>query len=39
MIAGTPEDVSRTVVPGTARAGVDLRFDSAATSCSSACAS
>jgi acetylornithine deacetylase/succinyl-diaminopimelate desuccinylase-like protein len=27
MIAGTPEDVSRTVVPGTARAGVDLRFD------------
>jgi acetylornithine deacetylase/succinyl-diaminopimelate desuccinylase-like protein len=27
MIAGTPEDVSRTVTPGTARAGVDLRFD------------
>jgi acetylornithine deacetylase/succinyl-diaminopimelate desuccinylase-like protein len=27
MLAGTPEDVSRTVVPGTARAGVDLRFD------------
>jgi acetylornithine deacetylase/succinyl-diaminopimelate desuccinylase-like protein len=27
MIAGTPEDLSRTVVPGTARAGVDLRFD------------
>jgi acetylornithine deacetylase/succinyl-diaminopimelate desuccinylase-like protein len=27
MIAGTPEDVSRTVVPGTARAGVDIRFD------------
>jgi acetylornithine deacetylase/succinyl-diaminopimelate desuccinylase-like protein len=27
MIAGTPEDVSRTVVPGSARAGVDLRFD------------
>jgi acetylornithine deacetylase/succinyl-diaminopimelate desuccinylase-like protein len=27
MIAGTPEDVSRTVVPGTARAGIDVRFD------------
>jgi acetylornithine deacetylase/succinyl-diaminopimelate desuccinylase-like protein len=27
ILAGTPEDVSRTVVPGTARAGVDLRFD------------
>jgi acetylornithine deacetylase/succinyl-diaminopimelate desuccinylase-like protein len=27
MLAGTPEDVSRTVVPGTARAGVDIRFD------------
>jgi acetylornithine deacetylase/succinyl-diaminopimelate desuccinylase-like protein len=27
MLAGTPEDASRTVVPGTARAGVDLRFD------------
>jgi len=27
MLAGTPEDVSRTVVPGTARAGVDVRFD------------
>jgi acetylornithine deacetylase/succinyl-diaminopimelate desuccinylase-like protein len=27
MIAGTPEDVSRTVVPGTARAGVDIRFE------------
>jgi acetylornithine deacetylase/succinyl-diaminopimelate desuccinylase-like protein len=27
MIAGTPEDLSRTVVPGTARAGIDLRFD------------
>jgi acetylornithine deacetylase/succinyl-diaminopimelate desuccinylase-like protein len=27
MIAGTPEDVSRTVVPGSARAGIDLRFD------------
>jgi acetylornithine deacetylase/succinyl-diaminopimelate desuccinylase-like protein len=27
MVAGTPEDVSRTVVPGTARAGIDLRFD------------
>jgi acetylornithine deacetylase/succinyl-diaminopimelate desuccinylase-like protein len=27
MIAGTPEDVSRTVTPGTARAGVDIRFD------------
>ena len=26
MIAGTPEDVSRTVVAGTARAGIDLRF-------------
>ena len=26
MLAGTPEDVSRTVVPGTARAGVDIRF-------------
>jgi acetylornithine deacetylase/succinyl-diaminopimelate desuccinylase-like protein len=29
MLAGTPEDVSRTVVPGTARAGIDLRFDDA----------
>jgi acetylornithine deacetylase/succinyl-diaminopimelate desuccinylase-like protein len=29
MLAGTPEDVSRTVVPGTARAGVDIRFDDA----------
>jgi acetylornithine deacetylase/succinyl-diaminopimelate desuccinylase-like protein len=29
MLAGTPDDVSRTVVPGTARAGVDLRFDDA----------
>jgi acetylornithine deacetylase/succinyl-diaminopimelate desuccinylase-like protein len=29
MLAGTPEDVSRTVVPGTARAGVDIRFDEA----------
>ena len=38
MIAGTPEDVSRTVVPGTARAGIDLRFDATATRCSSACA-
>ena len=27
MIAGTPEDTSRTVVPGSARAGIDLRFD------------
>jgi acetylornithine deacetylase/succinyl-diaminopimelate desuccinylase-like protein len=27
MIAGTPEDTSRTVVPGMARAGIDLRFD------------
>lgn len=27
MLAGTPEDESRTVVPGSARAGVDLRFD------------
>ncbi len=27
MLAGTPEDASRTVVPGTARAGVDIRFD------------
>jgi acetylornithine deacetylase/succinyl-diaminopimelate desuccinylase-like protein len=27
MLAGTPEDVSRTVTPGTARAGVDIRFD------------
>jgi acetylornithine deacetylase/succinyl-diaminopimelate desuccinylase-like protein len=27
MLAGTPEDVSRTVVPGSARAGVDIRFD------------
>jgi acetylornithine deacetylase/succinyl-diaminopimelate desuccinylase-like protein len=27
MLAGTPEDVSRTVVPGRARAGVDIRFD------------
>jgi acetylornithine deacetylase/succinyl-diaminopimelate desuccinylase-like protein len=27
MHAGTPEDVSRTVVPGAARAGIDLRFD------------
>lgn len=27
MLAGTPEDVSRTVVPGVARAGVDIRFD------------
>ncbi len=27
MIAGTPEDDSRTVVPGSARAGIDLRFD------------
>jgi acetylornithine deacetylase/succinyl-diaminopimelate desuccinylase-like protein len=26
MVAGTPEDVSRTVVAGTARAGIDLRF-------------
>jgi acetylornithine deacetylase/succinyl-diaminopimelate desuccinylase-like protein len=26
MIAGTPEDTSRTVVPGSARAGIDLRF-------------
>jgi len=26
MLAGTPEDESRTVVPGTARAGIDLRF-------------
>jgi acetylornithine deacetylase/succinyl-diaminopimelate desuccinylase-like protein len=26
MLAGTPEDVSRTVVAGTARAGIDLRF-------------
>ena len=28
LIAGTPEDTSRTVVPGSARAGIDLRFDS-----------
>jgi acetylornithine deacetylase/succinyl-diaminopimelate desuccinylase-like protein len=28
MLAGTPEDVSRTVVPGSARAGIDLRFPS-----------
>ena len=28
LIAGTPEDASRTVVPGSARAGIDLRFDS-----------
>jgi acetylornithine deacetylase/succinyl-diaminopimelate desuccinylase-like protein len=27
MLAGTPEDESRTVIPGRARAGVDLRFD------------
>jgi len=27
MLAGTPEDVSRTVVAGTARAGIDIRFD------------
>ena len=27
MIAGTPADTSRTVVPGSARAGIDLRFD------------
>jgi acetylornithine deacetylase/succinyl-diaminopimelate desuccinylase-like protein len=27
MIAGTPEDESRTVVPGSARAGIDLRYD------------
>jgi acetylornithine deacetylase/succinyl-diaminopimelate desuccinylase-like protein len=27
MLAGTPEDLSRTVVPGTARAGIDIRFD------------
>jgi acetylornithine deacetylase/succinyl-diaminopimelate desuccinylase-like protein len=27
MLAGTPEDTSRTVVPGSARAGVDVRFD------------
>jgi len=27
MLAGTPEDVSRTVVPGTARAGIDIRYD------------
>ena len=27
MLAGTPEDESRTVIPGSARAGVDLRFD------------
>lgn len=26
ILAGTPEDRSRTVVPGTARAGIDLRF-------------
>jgi acetylornithine deacetylase/succinyl-diaminopimelate desuccinylase-like protein len=26
MVAGTPEDVSRTVIAGTARAGIDLRF-------------
>jgi acetylornithine deacetylase/succinyl-diaminopimelate desuccinylase-like protein len=26
MLAGTPEDKSRTVVPGIARAGVDIRF-------------
>jgi acetylornithine deacetylase/succinyl-diaminopimelate desuccinylase-like protein len=26
MVAGTPEDTSRTVVPGLARAGIDLRF-------------
>ena len=26
VLAGTPEDVTRTVVPGTARAGVDIRF-------------
>jgi hypothetical protein len=28
LLAGTPEDTSRTVVPGSARAGIDLRFDS-----------
>jgi acetylornithine deacetylase/succinyl-diaminopimelate desuccinylase-like protein len=28
MIAGTPEDPSRTVVAGTARAGLDVRFES-----------
>jgi acetylornithine deacetylase/succinyl-diaminopimelate desuccinylase-like protein len=27
MVAGTPEDTSRTVVPGRARAGIDLRFE------------
>jgi acetylornithine deacetylase/succinyl-diaminopimelate desuccinylase-like protein len=27
MLAGTPEDVSRTVVAGTARAGLDIRFE------------
>jgi len=27
VLAGTPEDQSRTVVPGAARAGIDLRFD------------
>jgi acetylornithine deacetylase/succinyl-diaminopimelate desuccinylase-like protein len=27
MLAGTPEDLSRTVVPGTARAGIDIRYD------------
>jgi acetylornithine deacetylase/succinyl-diaminopimelate desuccinylase-like protein len=27
VLAGTPEDTSRTVVAGTARAGVDLRFE------------
>jgi acetylornithine deacetylase/succinyl-diaminopimelate desuccinylase-like protein len=27
MLAGTPEDESRTVVPGTARAAIDLRFE------------
>jgi acetylornithine deacetylase/succinyl-diaminopimelate desuccinylase-like protein len=26
ILAGTPEDVSRTVTPGTARAGVDIRY-------------
>jgi acetylornithine deacetylase/succinyl-diaminopimelate desuccinylase-like protein len=26
MVAGTPQDTSRTVVPGSARAGIDLRF-------------
>jgi acetylornithine deacetylase/succinyl-diaminopimelate desuccinylase-like protein len=29
MLAGTPEDLSRTVVPGAARAGIDIRFDDA----------